>query len=158
MCSNACTHGFVGALGESSPRAARSLGNETALRRYCTDGRLAIDNNVSERTLREFVVGRKNWLFFGSPEAAHRSAIVMSVLSSARQHGLNEWDYLVDVLYRLSDLQTLDSLTDLFPDRWQKSPMPPTEVAALLATRQQGNTGSTRTQTYMPTSAKKRKS
>ena len=55
---------------------AYALSNEAALRRYCTDGRLAIDNNVSERTLREFVVGRKNWLFFGSPEAAKWSAIV----------------------------------------------------------------------------------
>jgi len=136
---------------------AYALSNEVALRRYCTDGRLAIDNNVSERTLREFVVGRKNWLFFGSPEAARRSAIVMSVLSSARRHGLNEWDYLVDVLYRLSDLQTLDSLTDLLPDRWQKSPMPPTEVATLLETKQRGNTGFTRMQNHMTTSAKKQK-
>jgi len=92
---------------------------------------------------------------FGSPEAARRPTIVMSVLSSARRHGLNEWEYLVDVLYRLSDLQTLDSLTDLSPDRWQKSPMPPTEVATLLATKQRENTGFTRAQAYMPTSAKK---
>jgi len=88
--------------------------------------------------LREFVVGRKNWLFFGSPEAARLSAIVMSVLSSARRHGLNEWEYLVDVLYRLSDLQSLGSITDLLPDRWQKSPTPPTELAALIAAKPQG--------------------
>ena len=136
---------------------AYALGNEAALRRYCTDGRLAIDNNVSERTLREFVVGRKNWLFFGSPEAARLSAIVMSVLSSARRHGLNEWEYLVDVLYRLSDLRSQGSMSDLLPDRWEKSPLPPTEIAALMATKQQGNTGFTRTQSYMPTSAKKQK-
>jgi len=136
---------------------AYALSNEAALRRYCTDGRLAIDNNVSERTLREFVVGRKNWLFFGSPESARWSAIVMSVLSSARRHGLNEWEYLVDVLYRLSDLSSLGSVSDLLPDRWQKSPVPPTEVAALVETRKPGNTGFKRTQTHMTTSAKKRK-
>ena len=136
---------------------AYSLGNEAALRRYCTDGRLAIDNNVSERTLREFVVGRKNWLFFGSPEAARWSAIVMSVLSSARRHGLNEWEYLVDVLYRLSDLRSQGSMSDLLPDRWQKSPVPPTEVAALVETRKQGNTCVTRAQMHMTTSAKKQK-
>ena len=56
-----------------------ALKNETALRWYCTDGRLSIDNNISERTLREFVIGRKNWLFFGSPEAAKNSANIMSV-------------------------------------------------------------------------------
>ena len=111
-----------------------ALNNETALRFYCTDGRLNIDNNISERTLREFVIGRKNWLFFGSPEAGKWSAILMTVLSSARRHGLNEWEYLVDVLYRLSDWNPkLDSLENLLPDRWVKSPTPPTEAAALIA-------------------------
>ena len=71
-CSNEPTILSKSRLGQA---CAYSLSNETALRRYCTDGRLAIDNNVSERTLREFVVGRKNWLFFGSPEAAKWSAI-----------------------------------------------------------------------------------
>jgi transposase/uncharacterized coiled-coil protein SlyX len=112
-----------------------ALNNETALRHYCTDGRLNIDNNVSERTLREFVIGRKNWLFFGSAAAGRRSAIVMSVLSSARRHGLNEWEYLVDILYRLSDWYPSDSLANLLPDRWVKSPTPPTAAATLVAAR-----------------------
>ena len=115
---------------------AYALNNEIALRHYCTDGRLNIDNNISERTLREFVIGRKNWLFFGSPEAAKKSAIIMSVLSSARRHGLNEWEYLVDVLYRLSDFNPkTDSMENLLPDRWKKSATPPTEAAALVAVR-----------------------
>jgi transposase len=136
---------------------AYARSNEVALRRYCTDGRLAIDNNVSERTLREFVIGRKNWLFFGSPESARRSAMVMSVLSSARRQGLNEWDYLVDMLYRLSDLTSEGALSDLLPDRWQKSPVPPTEVAALVAARVQGNNGFACMESLKPLSAKNRK-
>ena len=133
---------------------AYALSNEAALRRFCTDGRFAIDNNVSERTLREFVVGRKNWLFFGSPAAARKSEIVMTVLSSARRHGLNEWEYLVDVLYRLSDLRAERSLSDLLPDRWEKSPLPPTEAAALIAAQTPGNTNSTSTESLKPLSAK----
>jgi transposase len=117
---------------------AYALNNESALRLYCSDARLNIDNNVSERTLREYVVGRKNWLFFGSPEAGKKSAVIMSVLSSARRHGLNEFDYLVDVLYRLSDWNPkVDSLENLLPDRWAKSSTPPTEAAMLVAVRQQ---------------------
>ena len=113
-----------------------ALNNEAALQLYCSDGRLNIDNNISERTLREFVIGRKNWLFFGSPESAKKSAIIMSVLSSARRHGLNEWEYLVDVLYRLSDFNPkTDSLENLLPDRWKKSAEPPTEAAALVMAR-----------------------
>ena len=133
---------------------AYALSNEAALRRFCTDGRFAIDNNVSERTLREFVIGRKNWLFFGSPKAASNSAIVMTVLSSARRQGLNEWEYLNDVLYRLSDLKAERSLSDLLPDRWEKAPLPPTEAAALIAAQTPGNTDSTSTQSHMPLSAK----
>ena len=95
-----------------------------------------IDNNVSERALREYVIGRKNWLFFGSPEAGKKSAVVMSVLSSARRHKLNEYDYLVDVLYRLSDWNPrVDSLESLLPDCWVRSSTPPTEAAALAAAR-----------------------
>jgi hypothetical protein len=117
---------------------------------------LALDNNGSERTLRDVVVGRNNWLFFGSPETARWSAMVMSVLASARRHGLNEWEYLVDVLYRLSDLTSEGSLSDLLPNRWKKSPTPPTEAAALVATRYKADTGLISTQPHMTSSAKKR--
>jgi hypothetical protein len=117
---------------------AYAQNNESALRFYCTDARLNIDNNVSDRTLREFVIGRKNGLFFGSPEAGRRSAVVMSIVSSARRHGLNEYDYLVDVLYRLSDWNPrVDSLESFLPDRWVQSSVPPTDAAALIAARAQ---------------------
>ena len=73
-------------------------------------------------------------MFLGSPEAAKYSAIIMSILSSARRHGLNEWEYLVDVLYRLSDWNpNRDSLANLLPDRWEKSPTPPTDAALIMA-------------------------
>jgi len=115
---------------------AYALNNEAALWVYSSDARLNIDNNVSERTLREYVIGRKNWLFFGSPEAGKKSAVIMSILSSARRHGLNEYDYLVDVLYRLSDWNPkVDSLESLLPDCWVQSPTPPTEAAVFAAAR-----------------------
>ena len=79
----------------------------------------------------------------------------MSVLSGARRHGLNEWKYLVDVLYWLSDLPSEGSLSDLLPDRWQKSPVPPTEVAALIAAKQQERPGFTSTQQQILVSTKK---
>jgi transposase len=132
-CSNDSTILPKSPLGQA---CAYALKNETALRFYCTDGRLNIDNNVSERTLREPVVGRKNWLFFGSPTAAKHAATIMSVLSSAQRHGLNEYEYLVDILYRLSDWNPLlDPLENLLPDRWTKSPTPATEAAALIENR-----------------------
>jgi hypothetical protein len=64
---------------------------------------LGIDNNISERTLKEFVIGRKNRTFLGSPEVAKYSAMIMSVLSSVRRYGLNEQEDLGGLLDRLSD-------------------------------------------------------
>ena len=112
---------------------AYALKNEAALRRYASDGRLSIDNNVSERTLRGYVIGRKNWLFSGSAQAAKYSSVILTLLSSASRHGLNEYEYLVDVLYRLSDLKSLGELEELLPDNWVKSTVPPTEFAKLVA-------------------------
>src|SRR6185295_1030358 len=54
-----------------------------ALRRYTADGRLSIDNNVSERTLRHQAIGRKNWLFLGSEQAGPRAAVLFTILAGA---------------------------------------------------------------------------
>jgi len=87
-----------------------------ALRQYVTDGRLTIDNNVSERTLRLQALGRKNWEFLGSAEAGPRAAVLFTILAGAKRHRLEPWAYLRDVLLRLSAGQT--DLEPLLPDRW----------------------------------------
>jgi len=73
----------------------------TALTRYCQDGALAIDNNVSERALRRVVTGRKNWLFCGSDAGGERAAILYSVVATCKAHGIDPWAYLRDVLDRI---------------------------------------------------------
>lgn len=90
-----------------------------ALRRYVTDGRLTIDNNVSERTLRAQAVGRKNWEFLGSSEAGPRAAVLFTILAGAKRHRLEPWAYLREVLLRLSTCAT--DLEALLPDRWAAS-------------------------------------
>ena len=57
-----------------------------ALRRYTEDGRLTIDNNVSERTLRHQAIGRKNYLFLGSEAAGPRAAVLYTILAGAKRH------------------------------------------------------------------------
>ena len=96
-----------------------ALNHEAALRVYCTDGRLAIDNNETERMLRLAAIGRKNWLFFGSANGGKTGCILYTILGSARRHGLNEYEYLVDLLDRLSDLPSEAELFELLPDRWK---------------------------------------
>jgi transposase len=90
-----------------------------ALRQYVSDGRLTIDNNVSERTLRLQAIGRKNWLFLGSEGAGPRAAVLFTILAGAKRHRLEPWAYVQDVLLRLSAGET--DLEPMLPDRWAAS-------------------------------------
>jgi transposase len=90
-----------------------------ALRRYTTDGRLTIDNNVSERTLRLQAIGRNNWKFLGSAAAGPRAAVLFTILAGAKRHRLEPWAYLRDVVLKLSAGET--DLESLLPDRWAAS-------------------------------------
>jgi hypothetical protein len=87
-----------------------------ALRRYVSDGRLTIDNNVSERTLRLQAIGRKNWEFLGSAEAGPRASTLFTILAGAKRHRLEPWVYVREMLLRLCAGGT--DLEPLLPDRW----------------------------------------
>jgi transposase len=102
----------------------------TALRVYLTDGRIPIDNDQSEQTIRPLTVGRANWMFLGHPRAAAGRLQMFSVVSSAHRHHLVIEDYLEDVLRKLADAQqnhptdlvpSSPYLLDLLPDRWALS-------------------------------------
>jgi hypothetical protein len=88
------------------------------LTRYVEDGRLEIDNNLTENAIRPSAVGKKNWLFIGHPEAGWRSAVIYSVIVSCRRRGLDPWEYVRDVLQRLPALKQSE-LASLLPARWQ---------------------------------------
>jgi len=66
--------------------------------RYTEDGRLNIDNNRSERIIKPFVIGRKNWLFSQTATGARASAVLYSVIETAKANGLIPFDYLMHVL------------------------------------------------------------
>jgi transposase len=95
-----------------------SLNRIDALSIYVTDGRLAIDNNAIERTIRPIAVGRRNYLFCGSHDAAQRTAILYSLLGTCKLHGINPYDWLHDVLKRLPTCKTKD-IKELLPHRWK---------------------------------------
>jgi transposase len=87
-----------------------------ALRRYTEDGRLTIDNNVSERTLRHQAIGRKNWLFLGSEAAGPRAAVLYTILAGAKRHRIEPWCYVRELLLRLNADDP--RLEEMLPDRW----------------------------------------
>ena len=81
-----------------------TLNQEVYLRRYLEDGHLSIDNNSAERAIKNFAVGRRNWLFAKSIRGADASAIVYSIVETALLSGLKPYLYLTYVLEKL--LQT----------------------------------------------------
>jgi transposase len=78
-----------------------ALARWESLTRYVEDGRLEIDTNILENSIRPSALGKRNWLFIGHPEAGWRSAVIYSLLGSCRRHGVNPYEYLKDLLTRL---------------------------------------------------------
>jgi transposase len=93
-----------------------ALNQWEALLLYASDGRLEIDNNSSERTLRPCAIGRKNWMFFGSDRGGETAAILMSVLGGAKRHGIEPFEYVRQLLIALSSADV--DLRSLLPDVW----------------------------------------
>lgn len=89
------------------------------LERYLLDGRLEISNNRAERSIKPFVIGRKNWLFANTPNGAKTSAIYYSLIVTARENGLNPFEYLAWVFTNAPNLGKpgyAAVIEDLMPD------------------------------------------
>ena len=86
-----------------------------ALNRYLEDGDLSIDTNAAARSMKPVAIGRKNWLFVGSPKAGNRAAILMSLIASCKANAVEPWAWLRSVLTNIPRGATLESL---LPDTW----------------------------------------
>ncbi len=87
------------------------------LEKYCGDGRIEIDNNLVENTIRPTAVGKKNWLFIGHPNAGDRSAIIYTIIENCKKLGINPQEYLLDVLTRLPSMK-ITEVDQLLPAAW----------------------------------------
>jgi hypothetical protein len=99
---------------------AYTLTRWTELTRYVGEGRLEIDNNLVENQVRPLALGRKNYLFAGSHDAARRSAVIYSMLATCKRHGVNPWAWLTDVLSRIPT-HPAKRVAELLPHRWTAS-------------------------------------
>jgi hypothetical protein len=95
-----------------------TLGQWEALVRYLEDGRYEIDTNLVENAIRPSCVGKKNWLFIGHPDAGWRSAVIYSLLITARRYRLDPAAWLSDVLRRIPTC-TQANLPELLPGNWK---------------------------------------
>lgn len=79
------------------------------LERFLEDGRLEIDNNRAERAIKPFVIGRKNWLFANTPSGARASALLYSLVETAKENGLKPAEYLTRLLRELPNIEITDA-------------------------------------------------
>jgi transposase len=105
-------------LGEA---VAYALSRWAALMRYTEQGYLSIDNNLSERVLRQVVVGRANWQFCGSVAGGDTVAALYSVVGTCKHLRLDPFAYLREALpglYALGERPAAGGLMEWLPDRW----------------------------------------
>jgi len=82
---------------------------------YLEDGNIPIDNNRAENAIRPFVIGRRNWLFSGSPRGAHASATLYSLIETAKANQLEPWAYLNYLFEKLPTAKSEQALLALLP-------------------------------------------
>ena len=110
------------AQGRAGPRSplgqalAYALNQEKALRVYLDDPKVALDNNVSERTLRIVALLRKNALFVGHDDAGQNLAILLTIVATCVLHGLEPRRYLANVIVRVNQPGT--TVDELLPWNW----------------------------------------
>ena len=95
-----------------------ALNQERYLRVFLEDGDVPIDNNASERAIRGFCIGKKNWEMIDTVNGAARSAIIYSIAETAKANGLkpfNYFEYLLTEIPKHADDKNTDFLTDLLP-------------------------------------------
>jgi hypothetical protein len=114
-----------------------SINQEKQLRGFLLDGRLEISNNRAERSIKPFVIGRKNWLFSNTPGGAEASAVIYSIAETAKENGLSVVPYLTHLFETLSNADTSDKamLSALLP--WSNS-LPPECKAPIIRANADG--------------------
>ena len=107
-----------------------TLGHWAGLGLFLTDGRVEVDNNTVERTIRPISLGRKNALFAGSDGGGETWAILASLINSAKLHNLDPQTYLADVLERIVSGRTkVNALHELLPWNWKALQAQPAQAA-----------------------------
>jgi transposase len=110
--------------------------NWAALKRYLEAGYLALDNNLSERTLRAIALGRNNWGVIGSEVGGQTAAVLYSVVGTCKHLGIDPFAYLREALpglFTLGEKPTTERLLDWLPDRWLLNRTRNTSIAPAVA-------------------------
>ena len=100
-----------------------TLGHWDGLTVFLDDGRVEVDSDTVERTIRPIALGRKNALFAGSTGGGQSWAVLASLINTAKLHQLDPQTYLADVLERIVSGRTkINPLRELLPWTWKAAP------------------------------------
>ena len=111
-----------------------ALSRWKALNNYLHDGRIEIDNNAAERSIRGIALGRKNYLFAGSDTGGNRAAAVYSLIETCKLNTIDPEAYLRDILARIPD-HKINRINELLPWNWQAGQ----NVATIVSHEPSGN-------------------
>jgi transposase len=89
------------------------------LKRYVNDGRFEIDNNNIENAIRPLAIGRKNYLFAGSHQAAQNIAMFYTFFATCKANDINPYKWLSDVLNRIPEHKA-NKRNELLPQNWKE--------------------------------------
>lgn len=127
-----CCHELIEALEAHAARAlpksplmkalSYALSQREEITRIFESGEYYLDNNAIERQMKQVAIGRKNYYFAGSHDGAHRAAVLYSLLGTCRLNNVNPWEWLRDVLTRISDPKG-GTVTELLPYNWTPRPV-----------------------------------
>jgi transposase len=87
---------------------------------FLNDGRICLSNNAAERALRGIAIGRKAWLFAGSDRGGERTAVMLTLIQTARLNDVDPQAWLADVLARIAD-HKINDLAALLPWNWHRA-------------------------------------
>jgi transposase len=109
--------------GKTGEAIAYTLKNWKKLTAYVEDGRLNIDNNPVENAIRPFAIGRKNWMFSNSQSGAKASAMLYSIIETAKANKLEPYAYLRTLFTRLPLCETVEDFEGLLPGNVKLEPL-----------------------------------
>lgn len=98
--------------------AAYALGQWKGFQPFLNDGNVHLSNCLIENGIRPVAIGRKNYMFKGSHEAAQRGAMIYSLIGTAKLHGIDRFDYLTDLFTRLP-AATNRQVESFLPQNWK---------------------------------------
>lgn len=112
--------------------------------RFAEDGRICLTNNAAERALRGFALGRRAWLFAGSDRGAERSAVMVTLIQTARLNDVDPQAWLADVFARIP-AHPQSSIRELLPWNWKpqtekRQSLRPPEPTTIIAARRHART------------------